>query len=469
MSSDPDFGDAALIISEACAGGTIHRCERLISGTVDPATAAAALRADRGRALLNTAGRDARGDGVLAVGELAVISSAPDSERGRGPESSVLRSAVSFIDALEFPGAAFPEERRWFGMVGYDAARDFERLKPRSDGDLPTYDLFIPAVLVRFEAGAVRVIGRGTDPESAAAACAEAVQRLAAPPPPAGEPAEVGVGRFTLTKAGYRDTVARAKRHIVDGDIFQVVLSLGLSVPTTVDGLTLYSRLVAANPSPYQFWYSGGVFEAAGCSPEPCVGLENGRATIRALAGTRPRGADPDADARAEADLRSCEKELAEHRMLVDLARNDLGRVCVPGSVTVPELMSVDRTSDVMHLTSDVIGELGAGRDAADLIAATFPAGTMTGAPKVRAMEIIDELEPVGRAFYSGAVGSFGPDDVDLWLTIRSVVLFRGLAFLRAGGGIVFDSDPDHEYAECIAKFGAPARAVGLDLAEVPA
>lgn len=274
----------------------------------------------------------------------------------------------------------------------------------------------------------------------------------------------MGVGQFTLTRSDYHKAVQQAKRYIVNGDIFQVVLSLGLTAEADADGLALYAALSSFNPSPYQFWYRSREFEVAGCSPEPCVTLSGGEALIRPLAGTRPRGADEAADRLAEQELLASDKEVAEHRMLVDLARNDLGRVCTSGSINVPHLMEVDRYSHVMHLTSDVTGQLRPEQSGADLITATFPAGTMTGAPKIRAMEIIDELEPVGRAFYSGAVGSFGGEDVDLYLTIRSVVLHQGQVRLQAGGGIVFDSDPEQEYAECLAKLGAAARAVGIDL-----
>jgi anthranilate synthase component I len=229
-----------------------------------------------------------------------------------------------------------------------------------------------------------------------------------------------------------------------------------------VDGLSVYERLAAINPSPYHFWYAGPRFEVVGASPEPCLTLHDGRALIRPLAGTRPRGHDSLADQLAEDDLRSSVKEMAEHRMLVDLARNDLGRVCRPGSVSVERLMAVERYSHVMHLTSDVRGRTRGDRGTDELLRATFPAGTMTGTPKVRAMEIIDDLEPSRRWLYSGAVGSFGLSHVDLYLTIRSMVLCDGEIRLQAGGGIVHDSEPPAEYAECLAKLGSGARALGV-------
>jgi anthranilate synthase component 1 len=274
----------------------------------------------------------------------------------------------------------------------------------------------------------------------------------------------VGAGRFGASYEEYAAAVDRAKHHILDGDVFQLVLSIAWTAPATVDGLAVFERLTAINPSPYHFWYAGPRFEAVGASPEPCLTLHDGRALIRPLAGTRPRGHDALADLRAEADLRSSAKELAEHRMLVDLARNDLGRVCRPGSVSVERLMDVERYSHVMHLTSDVHGQIRGDLRTDELIRATFPAGTMTGTPKVRAMELIDELEPTRRWLYSGAVGSFGLSHVDLYLTIRSMVLCDGEIRLQAGGGIVHDSEPSAEYAECLAKLGSSARALGITI-----
>ncbi|MDN5383863.1 MULTISPECIES: anthranilate synthase component I family protein [Streptomyces] len=449
------------VISALRQGSTVHRHEQLLPGPLDPARAAAALRGN-GRILLATTASGPTRPAVLAVGELALISCGLNQEPGTG--STALHAAVRFLDGLDLTTARHPEERRFFGVISYDAVRDMERLKPRFGEDLPAYDLFVPEILIRFEDTAVRVIGRGCDASTARRACLRAVRLLTAHRARPPRPSRAGTARFTLSRDDHHAAVEQAKRYIVDGDIFQVVLSLGVVAEADMDGLELYSAMCSVNPSPYQFWYRSREFEVSGCSPEPCVTSDGARAMIRPLAGTRPRGADPAADLLAEQELHGSEKELAEHRMLVDLARNDLGRVCVPGSVVVPHLMRVERYSHVMHLTSDVTGELRTGITAADLIGATFPAGTMTGAPKVRAMEIIDELEPVARSFYSGAVGSFGTYDADLWLTIRSAVLHQGQVRLQAGGGIVYDSDPAQEHAECLAKLGAAARSAGIDL-----
>ncbi|MBX9399485.1 anthranilate synthase component I family protein [Streptomyces sp. TRM72054] len=451
------------IISTLGDGDTVHRCEMLLPGPIDPVRAAAAMRGN-GRILLGTSDASGRQPGTLAVGELALISRGLSSEQNQCPQEGALDEAVRFLESLQFAPAAMPEERRWFGVISYDAVRDIERLKPRADQGLPVYDFFIPEVIIRFEPGAVRVIGRGDSRRSAVRACARVGRLLVEANPCRLQTPRAGRARFTLKRSDYDEALQQAKRHIVDGDIFQVVLSLGLIAESEADGLAIYEALVSVNPSPYQFWYRSRQFEVVGCSPEPCVTLGGGRAKIRPLAGTRPRGADAAADQLAERELRNSEKELAEHRMLVDLARNDLGRVCTPGTISVPELMEVERYSHVMHLMSHVTGELHSGRTAAELISATFPAGTMTGAPKVRAMEIIDELEPVDRALYSGAVGSFGLDDVDLYLTIRSIVVHQGRVRLQAGGGIVHDSDAATEHAECLAKLGAAARAIGIDM-----
>jgi anthranilate synthase component I len=319
-------------------------------------------------------------------------------------------------------------------------------------------------VLIRIGSVSTTVVGRGVTPTAAQHAAARVRTTLLRKSRPTFSPARTGTGRFSLEFSDYIAAVRKAKEHIVDGEIFQVVLSIACTASATADGLVLYANLTALNPSPFQFWYRGPEFEAIGTSPEPCVALKNGHVSIRPLAGTRPCGIDHDADQIAELDLRSSDKELAEHRMLVDLARNDLGRVCKPGSVHVPQLMVVERYSHVMHLASDVVGRLRKDRRADNVIRATFPAGTMTGAPKVRAMEIIDELEPTCRGLYSGAVGAFGVDRVNLYLTIRSIVLRQGQVRLQAGSGIVYDSDPTAEYKECVAKLQAASHVVDIDM-----
>ncbi|GAA5019695.1 anthranilate synthase component I family protein [Kitasatospora paranensis] len=450
---------SAFLRSGLSAGDVVHRYE-LRGPDVDAVVAAAALRGSE-RIMLSCRAADPEPVVLLAVGELAVA-------RRSGPEHDLsapgpVTAAVDFLAGLEFaPGAAL-DEVSWYGCIGYDAVTGFERLSLQSTG-LPTYDLFLPEVLVRFDGTGTTVVGRGAS-ASAARDAGERVERLlrqAAAFPEVS--ARVGAGAFGHRADEYLEAVRRAKEYILAGDIFQVVLSIRYSAPGEADGLTVYRRLAEFNRSPYHFWYRSGEFEVVGASPEPCVTLADRDVLIRPLAGTRPRGADPAADRAAERDLVSSEKELAEHRMLVDLARNDLGRVCLPNTVRVPRLMEVERYSHVMHLTSDVRGQLRPDCRTDDLLRASFPAGTMTGAPKVRAIEIIDELEPVGRGLYSGAVGSFGVGHADLYLTIRALVMHDGELHLQAGSGIVHDSDPVAERDECVAKLRAAARAAAVSL-----
>jgi anthranilate synthase component I len=438
------------------AGSRLYRHVVPLSTPMSPVAAAAALRTD-GRVML-TAGSDGR-RATLAVGELAVLS------HPGGAGHAPLADAVDFLAGLDIPADTPDPEAAWYGLLGYDAVRDFERLPSRHPAtDRSVYEFFLPETLVQFTDGYGQVIGRGPSAAAARAAAERVARRLdGLAVAPLGIVA-VGAGRFSFSYEEYAAALDRAKAHILDGDVFQLVLSIAWTAPATVDSLAVFERLTAINPSPYHFWYAGPRFEVVGASPEPCLTLHGGRALIRPLAGTRSRGHDSLADQRAEADLRSSVKELAEHRMLVDLARNDLGRVCRPGSVSVERLMDVERYSHVMHLTSDVYGQIRGDRRTDELIRATFPAGTMTGTPKVRAMEIIDDLEPSRRWLYSGAVGSFGLSHVDLYLTIRSMVLCDGEIRLQAGGGIVHDSDASAEYAECQAKLGSGARALGVTM-----
>ena len=261
--------------------------------------------------------------------------------------------------------------------------------------------------------------------------------------------------------ATFIESVRRVKEHILAGDIFQAVLSRRLTVPAVTDALSIYRRLRVANPSPYMFFLRTPGIELAGSSPEPLVRVQGRRVVARPIAGTCRRGATPEEDRRLEENLLADPKERAEHAMLVDLARNDLGRVCRAGSVTVTELMAVERFARVMHLVSTVEGELGEGCSALDALAAAFPAGTLTGAPKRRAMEIIAEQEPTARGPYGGVVGylSFG-GDLDVCITIRTAVVRDGLVHVQAGAGIVADSDPERELQETEEKASALLSAV---------
>jgi anthranilate synthase component I len=262
------------------------------------------------------------------------------------------------------------------------------------------------------------------------------------------------------SRAEFERSVARAKEYIAAGDVFQVVLSQRLTLPLSAPPFSVYRALRSLNPSPYLYFLELDGVSIVGSSPEALVRMENGRVTVRPIAGTRSRGATPEEDARLADELRADPKERAEHLMLVDLGRNDVGRVARYGTVTVPEMMAVERYSHVMHLVSRVEGELREDTSALQVLEACFPAGTVSGAPKVRAMEIIDELEPLARGAYAGAIGylAYGGQAMDTAITIRTLIAAGGLAHVQAGAGIVADSIPTMEYEETLAKAGALLR-----------
>jgi anthranilate synthase component 1 len=277
------------------------------------------------------------------------------------------------------------------------------------------------------------------------------------------QPADPPEPRSTMTRAEFEAAVAKAQEYIRAGDIIQTVLSHRFEVDFAGDSIDVYRALRLINPSPYMFLLDLGDSSLIGSSPEIHVRDTGGQVEVRPIAGTRPRAADPAEDRRLEQELLADPKERAEHIMLVDLARNDLGRVCAPGTVRVPELMVVERYSHVMHIVSDVTGTLAPGRDGFDLMRATFPAGTVSGAPKIRAMEIIAELETSRRGPYAGAIGYFSFDgNLDSCITIRTIVLDEGKACVQAGAGIVADSDPGREYDETCNKARAMMKALAL-------
>jgi anthranilate synthase component I len=271
------------------------------------------------------------------------------------------------------------------------------------------------------------------------------------------------VVQHEFSEDAFLEAVERAKHYIFDGDIMQVVLSQRISHAYAASPLSLYRALRALNPSPYMFYFDMDAFHVVGASPEILVRLEGDVVTLRPIAGTRPRGATREQDEAYEKDLLSDPKERAEHVMLMDLGRNDVGRVARTGSVRVTENMVVERYSHVMHIVSNVEGRLKPGLDALSVLRAAFPAGTVTGAPKVRAMEIIDELEPTRRGIYAGAAGYLGFNgDMDLAIAIRTAVIKAGRLYVQAGAGIVADSVPSKEWMETQNKARAVLRAAEM-------
>ncbi len=266
-----------------------------------------------------------------------------------------------------------------------------------------------------------------------------------------------------FTEAGFKQAVEKARQYIIDGDVMQVVLSQRMSIPYEAPPLDLYRALRTLNPSPYMYFLDLDDFHIVGSSPEILVHLEDGQVTVRPIAGTRRRGRDEADDLAMEADLLGDPKELAEHLMLIDLGRNDTGRVSKTGTVKLTGKMLVERYSHVMHIVSNVVGELQEGLSAIDVLRATFPAGTVSGAPKIRAMEIIDELEPVKRGIYAGAIGYLSWNgNMDTAIAIRTAVIKDGTLYIQAGAGVVYDSQPQLEWKETMNKGRAIFKAVEM-------
>jgi anthranilate synthase component 1 len=264
-----------------------------------------------------------------------------------------------------------------------------------------------------------------------------------------------------FSKAGFEDAVRRAKDYIVAGEAIQIVLSQKFSGAVSGEDFALYRSLRSVNPSPYMFYLNFGDIKLIGASPEILVRLTDGKIELRPIAGTRPRGSTPEEDQALEKDLMADPKERAEHIMLVDLGRNDVGKVAASGSVSVPRLMEIERYSHVMHIVSRVEGILKSSSDCFELFMSAFPAGTVSGAPKIRAMEIISELEPYPRGPYAGAVGYFGFNgNMDFCITIRTITICKDRLSVQVGAGIVADSSPESEYEETLKKAGAMFKAI---------
>jgi anthranilate synthase component 1 len=347
------------------------------------------------------------------------------------------------------------------GYLSYEAAARWEKLPvPEVDPiGLPLALFHLPDVLVVFDHLAQTATLASIDGPGAHERLVDAASMLARPSPIEGSvaiPTQRVGHEPPAADPGYEAGVASLVADIHAGEMLQTVLARRFDMPCSVGPLEIYRSLRRINPSPHLFAIDLGPGRALiGASPELLVSVRDGVVATRPIAGTRPRSADPVQDHELELDLLADEKELAEHAMLVDLARNDVGRVATPGSVRVPALHSIERYSHVMHIVSEVEGDLALGRDAFDAVRSVFPAGTLSGAPKVRAMQAIAALEQEQRGPYGGAVGFLSPDDVEIAITIRAMVLKEGRAYVQAGAGIVADSVPERESAEVAAKAGA--------------
>lgn len=414
--------------------------------------------------------------------EIARGAEAIAADRFASEPLPALQSLRALIAATAFDlkttpyGELPPMAAGLFGVFGYDMVRLLEPLgEPNPDPlDLPDAVLTRPSLVAMFDSVRREIVmvatiypDAGQDAEAAWTAANSRLddfeRRLRRPLLGRQNAAETALPAFVspVDEQAYGGMIARAKDYIAAGDIFQVVLSHRFSAPWSGEPFAFYRSLRRQNPSPYLFYLNFGDFQLAGSSPEILVRLKDGGVTIRPLAGTRPRGATPEDDRRLEAELLADPKECAEHLMLLDLGRNDVGRVSAPGTVRVTESFKVERYSQVMHIVSNVEGRSHPDLDAVDTLLAALPAGTLSGAPKVRAMEIIDELEGEKRGVgYGGGVGYISAGgEADICIVLRTAMFADGKVFVQAGAGVVADSDPAAEYAETQAKARAPINA----------
>lgn len=370
------------------------------------------------------------------------------------------------------------------GFIGWEAIRQLERLpnRPPAENAVPgqAFSFVADLVAIDHKYGTVQLIANVLNDgrEGADELWADAQARLDSLQQRLAQPSEAwlaevdmntnSTARSRTEREDFLASVETAKEHIRDGDIFQVVISQRFEEDCTATPIDVYRVLRSLNPSPYMYLLSletpdDEPYWIVGSSPEALVKVSNKRVFTNPIAGSRPRGATPDADNELETELLADAKERAEHLMLVDLARNDLAKVCTPGSVEVTEFMRVERFSHIMHIVSSVEGDLVAGKNAISVFRATFPAGTLSGAPKPRALQIIDDLEPAQRGVYGGVVGYFGfAGDADLAIAIRTATIMGGVARVQAGGGLVLDSVPQSEFEESQNKAAAPLRAVAI-------
>jgi anthranilate synthase component 1 len=379
---------------------------------------------------------------------------------------NALRAALERAPVAEPEVEGLPFSGGLVGVSGYDIVRLFEKL-PRTaapQAGMPEAAFCATSSVLVFDHLTRRVALLHHGPEAERASLRkEVIKLLRGAVPSNGSSIPVSAPQASMSEKDFAERVLACKEYIAAGDIYQIVISVLFKGRSNVPPFEVYRALRLLNPSPYMFYLEFGDLKVVGSSPEALVKLQGNAASLRPIAGTLPRGATAEEDSRNEKALLADPKESAEHVMLVDLARNDLGRVATAGSIHVDPYRAIERYSHVMHIVSGVQGELASGFDAFDLFAACFPAGTLVGAPKVRAMEIIEEMEPAGRGLYGGTAGYFGiAGDMDQAITIRTLV-FNGDEFsLQAGAGIVADSVPENEYKEVLAKSAILRRALEI-------
>ncbi|WP_170002532.1 anthranilate synthase component I [Pseudopontixanthobacter vadosimaris] len=486
MESEPEIEGATAAHDALARGSPALVWRRVICDTQTPVGAACKLIEEgRGDFLLESVeGGEVRGRYSLlgldpdlvfrAGGEQAEINRAWRSDRDafQAAESDSLTSlrALAAACRIDVPKGLPPALACLVGYFGYETIGLVEKLEraPAGPLDLPDMLFVRPTLILIFdglsdELFCIAPLWPGAAPtdarlHDAAARIDAALEKLAQAMPPGTVRADVPdmAAQRTMAEADYAAMVARAKDYIEAGDIFQVVLAQRFTCPFPLPPIDLYRALRRINPSPFLYFLDLPGFAVVGSSPEILVRVRDGEVTIRPIAGTRPRGADDALDQAAERDLLADAKERAEHLMLLDLGRNDVGRVTERGSVRVTSSFGVERYSHVMHIVSNVVGRLAEDHDAIDALFAGFPAGTVSGAPKVRACQIIAELEPEARGAYAGGVGYFAPDgSVDSCIVLRTAVVKDGTMHVQAGAGIVADSDAAYEQRECEAKAGA--------------
>jgi len=494
----PATPDLGAFLALAADHGVVPLSRRVLADLVTPLGVYDHVRGDGPSFLLESAEHGERWGRYSFVGfdPLLVVRSRAGAVTVEGDLPGVLRDVVSpdlgLLDTLEAllavltapPISGVPLHGGAVGYLGFDVVREVERLPQTVVDDLGLADavLSFPRHVVALDhleqamTVVTNVVTAGLDESGLHAAYAEAdaanavvLARITGPsaghepvaPPERGGRSELPEFRTNMPDGAFLEAVARIKEHIVAGDTFQTVLSQRFSVTTDVDPFDLYRVLRVINPSPYLYLLDTGEAHIVGSSPEALVQVHDRVVETWPIAGTRRRGVDAAEDRALAAELLADAKERAEHVMLVDLARNDLGRVCEPGTIEVSQLMEVERYSHVMHIVSAVTGRLRDDVGPVDVLRATFPAGTVSGAPKVRAMELIDELEPTRRGPYAGAVGYLDlAGNLDTCITIRTVVLHAGVAHVQAGAGIVADSVPASEEQETRDKAGAVLAAI---------